>query len=212
MKILLVFRRIFYMMQERSGMRNSCLALLSRTLSFYVSKSLSFLSLFIEVIPLDGSIDHGALTYFIPNDLAKQTNIGSLVEVPWRNTLSYAIVTKIGSESIPEGVRSVSMLACSLPILTPYQIETILDLARHYFVHAHQILSLFLPKLFVRSMEKKSFAQLVHMKAERNKKMTKPTLLHISGKQDIYAVLNNHIESKKNDGVVVIFPDDFAVE
>ncbi len=137
--------------------------------------------MFIEVIPFGGSIDDEGLTYFVRDELAEAIQIGCLVEVPFRNALDYAIVTKLflpspsrrgaGGEvedsecwknlgGEVENIRSIVRIITSTPLLAPYQIYSIFDNATHYFVHTHHILSLFLSKTLVKYLEKQDFKAL----------------------------------------------------
>lgn len=118
-------------------------------------------SVLIEVIPLGGSIDNAGLTYFVSDELISNIQPGCLVEVPFRNALDYAIVTKVNTfYEETENLRSIVRVVTSIPFLSPYQIQTIFDCSSYYFVHAHHILSLFLSKSLVRYLEKKNFVGL----------------------------------------------------
>ncbi|OIP54114.1 hypothetical protein AUK10_01490 [Candidatus Gracilibacteria bacterium CG2_30_37_12] len=116
--------------------------------------------MFIEVIPFGGSIDDKGLTYYAREELINCIHIGCLVEVPFRNAVDYAIVTNLSSSQIPENPKSIVRVITSIPLLAPYQIQTLFECASYYFVHAHQILSLFLSKTLVRYLEKKDFIAL----------------------------------------------------
>ena|GEM_PF-5111032 len=123
----------------------------------------------IEVIPFGGSIDDQGLTYFVQDDLAETMRVGSLVEVPFRSGLDMAVVTKIDTAETPENLKSIGAFLCSIPLLAPYQVTIIFALSSYYFVHAHQILSLFLSKGLVKYLEKKNFEGLEMRKAPEQK-------------------------------------------
>jgi primosomal protein N' len=144
------------------------------------------------------------------NELADTIQIGCLVEVPFRNAVDYAIVTSLESTEIPENPKSIVRVVTKIPLISPYQIRTIFDCASYYFVHAHQILSLFLSKTLVRYLEKKDFVTL--RKNETGLK-SKTGLEHISfyhhtGDTSFFEIIQKHIEGN----TVIIFPDDFSLD
>lgn len=165
----------------------------------------------IEVIPFGGSIDDRWLTYFVQDDLAKQIRIGSLVEVPFRNALDYAIVTKLESSETPENLLSISRVVCAIPLLAPYQITVIFALASYYFVHAHQILSLFLSKWLLNFLEKNSFIDLRERKTVKESFFAKISFIHHTKTSSLSPIIAEYIEARKK-WVAIIFPDDFAIE
>jgi len=169
--------------------------------------------MYIEVIPLDTSIDASGLTYFVSEELHGSFGVGSLVEIPLRSSLSSAIVSKLSTEPSPEyleNIRSIVSVICGIPLLAPYQLETILFLADRHFVHAHKALSLFLSKSLVKYVEKKSFIQLVHTAPVFKKISTKPRFMHCGNTTDITEYIHKSIQD--NTSLVVIFPDDFAID
>ena len=101
-----------------------------------------------------------SLTYYIQDELAESIQVGCLVEVPFRNMIDYAIVTKIQSDELPENPKSIVRIVTMKPILAPYQIRSIFEISSYYFVHSHHILSLFLSKSLIRYLEKKDFTGL----------------------------------------------------
>ncbi len=163
----------------------------------------------IEVIPFGGSIDNIGLTYFARDELAKSIQIGCLVEVPFRNTIDYAIVTNTESREIPENPKSIVRIVTSIPLLAPYQIQSIFDSSSYYFVHTHHILSLFLSKTLVRYLEKKDFiALLPQISSKRKNTSTILGFYHHTSDVPFFQAIQEHIKGN----TVVVFPDDFSIE
>jgi len=165
----------------------------------------------IEVIPFGGSIDDQGLTYFVQDDLAETMRVGSLVEVPFRSGLDMAIVTRMNTTETPENLKSIGSFLCSIPLLAPYQVAMIFALSSYYFVHAHQILSLFLSKGLVKYLEKKNFEGLEMRKSPEQKWSEQISFIHHTQKTSISPLIRNYIDDKK-EGVAIIFPDDFAID
>lgn len=165
----------------------------------------------IEVIPLSGSIDDQGLTYFVQDDLAETMQVGSLVEVPFRSGLDVAVVTRMDTTETPENLKSMSSFLCSIPLLAPYQVAMIFALSSYYFVHAHQILSLFLSKWLVRALEKKNFEGLEMKKKPEQKGSEQISFIHYTKDGSLSQMIQKYIDEKK-EGVAIIFPDDFAID
>jgi primosomal protein N' len=163
----------------------------------------------IEVIPLGGSIDNVGLTYFIQDELAKSIQPGCLVEVPFRNALDYALVTKVGvSYEEIENLRSIVRVVTSIPFLSSYQIQTIFDCSSYYFVHAHHILSLFLSKSLIRYLEKKDFSGLLPQKEEKRGQDGTIHFHHHGNSSSFFEKIRVSI----TEDTVVVFPDDFFID
>lgn len=173
--------------------------------------SCKYASVLIEVIPFGGSIDDRGLTYFVQDDLAETMQVGSLVEVPFRSGLDMAVVTRMGSEENPENLKSIGSFLCSIPLLAPYQVAMIFALSSYYMVHAHQILSLLLPKGLVRYLEKKSFAGLEMRKRQEKRQSSEIHFIHHTDSTPLSPLIKQYVWEKK-EGVAIIFPDDFAIE
>ena len=166
-------------------------------------------SVFIEVIPFGGSIDNEGLTYFVRNELAESIQIGCLVEVPFRNAVDYALVTRIDSSKIPESPKSIVRIITSIPLLTPYQIESIFDSSTYYFIHAHHILSLFLSKTLVKYLEKQNFKALTaRALIQENIPNNIIRFYHHTSDASFIESLQSHILPS----TVIVFPDDFFLD
>ena len=165
--------------------------------------------MFIEVIPFGGSIDDEGLTYFVRDELAESIQVGCLVEVPFRNALDYAIVTRTQDVQIPESPKSIVRIITSIPLLAPYQIRSIFDTASYYFVHTHHILSLFLSKTLVKYLEKKDFEALMPEKGNReNISDNTINFHHHTSDTPLYQAIGKYME----DHTVLVFPDDFSID
>lgn len=168
--------------------------------------------MFIEVIPLDSSIDASGLTYFVPDRAKRDFSVGSIVEIPLRNSLSFAVVARMDTEAPDtDNIRSIANVICAMPILAPYETETILSIAERYFVHAHVALSLFLPHSLLRYLEKKSFVALNPSDTKIPKRKTQKTrFIHCQNQNDLSDQL--HTILAEDASIAVVFPDDFALD
>lgn len=166
----------------------------------------------IEVIPFSGSIDDTGLTYYVRDELRTEIRIGCLVEVPFRSSLDYAIVSSIDNCDVPENPKSIVRVVSSLPILAPYEIRTVFDLASYYFVHTHHILSLFLSKSFLKYAEKKDFSALKWADAEESvMENAGENVIGFYHHTDTSPFLRK-VHEKTTDSTVLVFPDDFSIE
>ena len=170
--------------------------------------------MYIEVIPLDASIDAAGLTYFVSDELRLDFSVGSLVEIPLRNSLVPAIVARLDTEvsESMEHIRSIVSIICGAPLLAAYELETTLFLAARYFVHAHKVLSLFLSRSLLKYLEKKSFIQLTKAPVERKSPESPqiPRFIHCTEHMDIQEVIHTYIQ--KSDTLAIVFPDDFSLD
>lgn len=165
----------------------------------------------IEVIPFGGSIDNKWLTYYARDELVGSIQLGCLVEVPFRNVVDYAIVTSLESSEVLESPKSIVRVVTSIPLLAPYQIQSIFDNSSYYFVHAHHILSLFLSKMLVRYLEKKNFIGLTPSMITTKKGSSIYNTIHFyhhTNNASFFESIQKYILGR----TVLIFPDDFAIE
>ena len=164
----------------------------------------------IEVIPFDISIDDKWFSYFIKDETGNQINIWSIVEVPFKNMVTLAIVSKMNSEIDEEvELKSIVSVICSMPILSKYQIDTIYELSSRYLIHIHKVLALFLPKFIYTFLEKKSFVDLLNIPQKTFKEKWEKRLLFCS-KNDNFSEILNLLKENKN--TALIFPDDFMLD
>lgn len=168
--------------------------------------------MFIEVIPLDASIDSSGLTYFAPDRAQRDFGVGSIVEIPLRNALVFAVVARMDTEAPDtENIRSIASVICAMPILAPYEVETTLAIARRNFVHSHVALSLFLPHALLRYLEKKSFVALhTPDTSKKKRKPHKTRFVHCKSQEDLTGRL--HTLMDEDVTTAIIFPDDFALD
>ncbi len=174
----------------------------------------------IEVIPLDVSIDNNGLTYFAKNELKKQIKIWSIVSIPIKNNIKFGVVWKIFDIWEETDSKSIIQIICSKPILDSYQIKTIYDLSKKYFIHIHKVLNLFLPKFIFNALEKKAFEDMTKedKKIENWKLKTCPCkariennslLIYNYSNKKINVIIKDILKNYKE--CVFIFPDDFSV-
>lgn len=106
--------------------------------------------------------------------------------------------------------KSIVRIITGIPLLAPYQVRMIFGCSSYYFVHIHQILSLFLSKSLVRYLEKKDFAMLVPCPiADRYESGANIVRLHHH--MDNSSFLSK-IQECITGNTAIIFPDDFAIE
>jgi len=70
-------------------------------------------------------------------------------------------MTEMKDTTLPSDIRSIVNIICTTPLLAPYQFSLIHSLAKKYFVHAHKVLALFLPKFIFNTLEKKAFEPMI---------------------------------------------------
>jgi len=131
------------------------------------------------------------------------------VEVPFHNAVDYAIVTNRESTNIPENPKSIVRIVTATPLLAPYQIRSIFDISSYYFVHAHQILSLFLSKTMIRYLEKKNFSALLEKPLhKKDGSCSEIDFYHHTSNIPFLDTVRKFIEGN----TVIVFPDDFSME
>jgi primosomal protein N' len=69
-------------------------------------------------------------------------------------------VSKIDLDLDDANIKSIAQVICSRQILSKYEIKTIYDLSKKYFIHIHKVLNLFLPKFIFNALEKKAFEDM----------------------------------------------------
>lgn len=170
--------------------------------------------MFIEIIPLDVSIDNMWLTYFIQDKLKNNINIWSIVSIPIKNNIKYWIVSKILDLNIDENennIKSIIDVVCYNPVLDEYQIKLIYYLSSKYFVQIHKILNIFLPKFIFNFLLKKSFKNINNqddfIKINKNNNII--SLIYNIKNKNIIEIIENIL--KKIDDCVLVFPDDYSV-
>lgn len=172
--------------------------------------------MFLLIIPLESSIDDEGLTYFAKDEFKKDIHIGSLVNIPVRDSIRYGIVSDILSDEagklIPEeNLRSIVDIVCSTPVLSPYQLRLTHALAKKHFVHAHKVLALFFPKFIFNALEKKAFEPMVEIKPfPIKKKLGNISFFHNTKNKNLSEYILEFIE-KNPEGSAIIFPDDLLL-
>jgi primosomal protein N' len=180
----------------------------------------------LSIIPIDSSIDDEGLTYFAKDILKKELHIGSLVNIPIKENIRYGIVADILSpttEEIPASIdiRSIVSIACSTPLLAPYQFRLIHALAHRHFVHAHKVLALFLPKFIFNTLEKKAFEPMITVTDYesratgkfRNSKLETRNLIsffHNTKNVSLSEYIQDFLKKYSNN-TAIIFPDDLLL-
>ncbi len=179
----------------------------------------------LSIIPLDSSIDDEGLTYFAQDSFRKDIFIGSLVNIPIRDNICYGIVADIlpkeTETTIPENLKSIVNIVCTTPLLAPYQFSLVQALASKNFVHAHKVLSLFLPKFVFNALEKKTFEPMLEVtrlqsyKVTKNSRNPKPetrnliSFFHNTKNIPLVEIIQFFL--KKYENLVIIFPDDLLL-
>ncbi len=120
--------------------------------------------MYILAIPTSHTIDTEPLIYFCPENFESQIGLGSLVEIPVRTSMTYAVISDIDVE-IPVGleitdIRSIVRVVCTTPLLGEDTLRVIPEIAELSLVPIHKVLSLFLPKSTLTALEKKNFEVL----------------------------------------------------
>lgn len=174
----------------------------------------------IEVIPLGGSIDNRAITYFVSDEIAPKIQPGCIVEIPFHNALDSAVVTGMENREKNNGwlkenftevenLKSISRIITPLPLLSRYQIDTIFMLSSYLIVRPHQVLSLFLHKSMINYFEKKDFPDFRLLTDEKNKKesLQKIHFHHSRESENFWETISSYIKEKS----VIVFPDNYSL-
>jgi len=168
----------------------------------------------IKVIPINLSFWEDALTYYVKDNQKKYIDIWSVVSLPIKNSISYWIVSQIiKNETYDMEIKSIIDILCSFPILSQYQIKSIISLSSKYFLPIHKVLNLFLPKFILNRLEKNAFQDIVWIDNPKNDiKKTKnaPQFIHSIGKRNIIDILKENIWELED--IVFVFPDDFSID
>ena len=112
----------------------------------------------LSVIPSLHSLGTKPIGYLVGEDEEKNITVGSIVEVPMKNGKEYAIVAG-GNERYDENInyKSVIRIISPNPILAPYQVSVIQEIAQKYMIPIHRVLGFFLPKSILNRLEKKGY-------------------------------------------------------
>lgn len=108
----------------------------------------SGLSYIAQILPIHSSQDYQGYTYRIPEGLLPNIQIGQMVSIPLRDDVTEGIVAMLAecpSDFPADQLKEISAILDQEPILTPWQIRTILSYAERHAIHIHKTLSFFLP-------------------------------------------------------------------
>ncbi|MDQ1343355.1 MAG: PriA 3primeBD protein [Patescibacteria group bacterium] len=102
--------------------------------------------MFLEAVVPDHSLDSKGFTYFVPDHLHASVRRGCVVEVPFGDELTPAVVTETDAPP-PDRTEAKAVVSILVPepVVAPYQIEAAYAISRRYFVFLHTALSFFLP-------------------------------------------------------------------
>lgn len=163
----------------------------------------------LSVIPSLHSLWTKPIGYFIDEDEEKNIAVGSMVEVPMKNGKEYAIVAG-KNERYDEDInyKGILRIISPNPILAPYQVSVIQEIAQKYMIPIHRVLGFFLPKSTVNRLEKKGYDTL-HMGGwdtlySRKKNILTVSLSSLVTPEIIWIFLE--------PSTVIICPDDFMIE
>jgi primosomal protein N' len=133
---------------------------------------------------------------------------GCLVEIPMRSATEYGIVVW-KRETAPEGmeVRDIIRVVTPLPLLAPYQVALILEIAAKYLIPIHRVLGFFVSKWVLKRLEKKNFEQL------NSQPSSHPTIQP----SNFLTILKDSIitggilRDLLKPGTIIVCPDDFTL-
>lgn len=162
--------------------------------------------MYITVIPTSHSISTTPLTYHVGDVFHTQIQIGSLIEIPLGKNIEYGIIASLESP-IPEHqeIKSIVQVICSSPIIAPYQVETIIHIAKHYMIPIHRVLGFFLPRPVLSRLEKSNYADLNEIKGNQKNPSS-----HLYFFQN--TTLNSQIlEPYLKPMSIIVCPDDISL-
>ena len=112
----------------------------------------------LSVIPSLHSLSTKPIGYLALENQEKNMRVGSMVEVPLKNGQEYAIVAGT-DEKYDENInyKSIHRIISAHPVLAPYQVAVIGEIAKKYMIPIHRVLGFFLPKNILNRLEKKGY-------------------------------------------------------
>lgn len=169
--------------------------------------------MFVEIIPYEKSFNTETLTYFVGASFSWIIKIWQLVKIPYGKTEILWIVAKIFVENTETSleIKEIIEVIDEKPILSEYQIETIIKISKKYFLAIHRVLGIFLPNPVIKRLYKKNFPlslskEIIEKNSKKNSKLN----------WEFYFTKNNIITEKNilektketNKKIVIIVPDD----
>ncbi len=167
--------------------------------------------MFLEAVLQDHSLDSKGFTYFVPEHLRSDVCRGCVVEVPFGESLDFAVVTEIDSPPPERGeAKSIVSVAVAGPVLHSYQIEAAYDLCRRYFVFFHTAVSFFLPTPVFRRFIKRGKGYDVVEEGKSDFLSSRPVVFYDRDGIGAAKIFGKTIPAEP--GTALILPSDAAVE
>ncbi len=86
--------------------------------------------------------------YEIPPELQEQTQVGQLVEIPFRNQMIKGVILNLAEESQAKfALKPINKIIDPLPFLAKWQLDLIKDLSEYYFVSMGVLLKMIIPDI-----------------------------------------------------------------
>jgi primosomal protein N' (replication factor Y) len=159
---------------------------------------------------VDASVYHldTPFSYAIPGNLSKSIYIGSIVSVPFHGREILGVVISLGS-STTSGLKSISKVVGSVPLLSEHIIELIKSAAARYAAHPFDIIRSAIPDR-VAGVEKDLLYQPPQVQIQTGKAIQQ--FLQLPPSKSRSELMAQKIkELRKDGGVLVILPDSGEV-
>jgi primosomal protein N' len=123
--------------------------------------------MYFSIIPFSHSIGVEPLLYIGEGIMENDIQVGSLVEIPYGNTIENGVVAKIYTDSPIDiqneayaRIKRIIRIITPRIILAQYQIDMICTISARYMIPIHRVLAIFLPRPILTRLERKNYEQL----------------------------------------------------
>ena len=169
--------------------------------------------MYFSIIPFSHSIGTSPLIYLGEGIIENNIQVGSLVEIPYGNSIENGIITKIYIDSpiniaseAHTRIKTITRIVTPRIILAQYQIDMVCAISARYMIPIHRVLAIFLPRPILTRLERKNYEQLenslttIHPDQQRKLHIVQDTI-----------VIPELVDTYMKWPTIVILPDDFAM-
>jgi primosomal protein N' (replication factor Y) (superfamily II helicase) len=160
---------------------------------------------------VDASVYHldTPFSYLIPGNLADSINVGSLVLVPFHGREITALVIEIVASESTTGLKSISKVLGSLPLMTQEIINLIGEASKRYAAHPFDLIRSAIPDRVI-GVEREFLNEQSSYKVEKGK--SQRHFIQLPPHLDRSHLMARKIaEQSKSGGVLVVLPDTHEV-
>jgi primosomal protein N' (replication factor Y) len=161
---------------------------------------------------VDASVFHldSPFSYLIPGNLADQIHIGSLVSIPFHGRELMGVVISLTSPESFSGLKGISKVIGSVPLLTRPLIQLIQDAALRYAAHPFDLIRSAIPDRVVTIEKSFSYREPV---GKRSQRQTLQQYLQLPPSKERSELIAKKVLSLQGEGgVLVVLPDTREVK